>query len=750
MQKLIKICLLPVLFALCAIASQAQAVNISVNAFSGEENRRALRVEVRLSAPIAVPVTVNYATTDGTARAGEDYIASSGTVTVPAGQRFQTFDITVIDDDIYECGCDETLFINISNPSVGTITQGTATMRIADDERRPTAFVNMVAEGLEGNAGQRGNISFTVTLSSRSVFTSEFSILTMPNGTATPDVDYEPRSTISTAIRFSVPPLTRTATFSLPVIIGDNQLEPDETINLFLNPGANMDGNAGRSFTGVILDDDAPAFVSVLKFAPHNISASEHAGFATVTVNRTNNLFNDIAVDYETVDDFNLLLCANRVPNQRCDYTLTRGTLRFASGETQKTFTVPIVDDMYPEAPGFNSPNEAIAVRLVNLPANAIVGGLSEVARIFTTDGKLLSPNAGQYTAGLTPEQAGGGSTTASLFASVTLNQDETAATISVSSFFGAFNPFITLNGPAYFGETGPVIAGNSGVPAEFTVFLTPLQVQQLKAGLLYLTATDFFNNPVRGQIIGNPLEDPRRFVRQHFLDFLNRTPDAATENLLFDQLRQCGTDVECLRNRRIEVSSAFFEGEYNDLGSYILRLNKLSFGENPNYRMSYAQFMPARARAASLGGVAAGQANYLQNLLNSEAFTTRYPANMGKVAFVDAILENVLLGTGYQIRGRNRAKLIVAMNHGGREQMLNTLLADEIFRALTQHPTVALLQVFGYQRRDPNEAEYQALLTKLGQTGRISDIVCAALTSQDYQERFSLTAPRNSSECPQ
>ena len=121
MQKLIKICLLPVLFALCAIASQAQAVNISVNAFSGEENRRVLRVEVSLSAPVAVPVTVNYATADGTARAGEDYIASSGTVTVPAGQRFQSFDITVIDDDIYECGCDETLFINISNPSSGTI-----------------------------------------------------------------------------------------------------------------------------------------------------------------------------------------------------------------------------------------------------------------------------------------------------------------------------------------------------------------------------------------------------------------------------------------------------------------------------------------------------------------------------------------------------------------------------------------------------------------------------------------------------
>ena len=77
-------------------------------------------------------VTVDYATSDGTAVAGSDYSAASGTLTFNAGDTSQTVQVTVLTDS--EDESQETLTLTISNPSQATLDDGTGTGTIENGE----------------------------------------------------------------------------------------------------------------------------------------------------------------------------------------------------------------------------------------------------------------------------------------------------------------------------------------------------------------------------------------------------------------------------------------------------------------------------------------------------------------------------------------------------------------------------------------------------------------------------------------
>ena len=77
-------------------------------------------------------VTVDYATSDGTAVAGSDYTAASGTLTFNAGDTSQTVQVTVLTDS--EDESQETLTLTLSNPSQATLDDGTGTGTIENGE----------------------------------------------------------------------------------------------------------------------------------------------------------------------------------------------------------------------------------------------------------------------------------------------------------------------------------------------------------------------------------------------------------------------------------------------------------------------------------------------------------------------------------------------------------------------------------------------------------------------------------------
>jgi large repetitive protein len=89
---------------------------------------------VSLSSPSTKPITVNYATFDGTATAGIDYTASSGTLTFAPGITSQTIIVAVIGDRIDEV--DEIFSINLTGATNATITDAQGVGSITDDDDR--------------------------------------------------------------------------------------------------------------------------------------------------------------------------------------------------------------------------------------------------------------------------------------------------------------------------------------------------------------------------------------------------------------------------------------------------------------------------------------------------------------------------------------------------------------------------------------------------------------------------------------
>ena len=118
----------------------AGPVGISVADARVDENEgAALSFAVTLSRAATGPVTVEYATSDGTATAGVDYTATSGTLTFQSGDTSKTISVAVLDDSHDEG--EETLTLTLSNASGGRVTDGEATGTIENRDPMPRAFL---------------------------------------------------------------------------------------------------------------------------------------------------------------------------------------------------------------------------------------------------------------------------------------------------------------------------------------------------------------------------------------------------------------------------------------------------------------------------------------------------------------------------------------------------------------------------------------------------------------------------------
>ena len=117
--------------------SQAVEPGLSIGDATIKEGNRATRraiFTVSLSPASTKPVTVDYATANGTAAAGSDYLAKSGTLAFPPGTTTQRIVVHVLGDKKNEPN--ETFFVNLSNATNATIADGQGRGTIHDDDRR--------------------------------------------------------------------------------------------------------------------------------------------------------------------------------------------------------------------------------------------------------------------------------------------------------------------------------------------------------------------------------------------------------------------------------------------------------------------------------------------------------------------------------------------------------------------------------------------------------------------------------------
>jgi beta-glucanase (GH16 family) len=104
----------------------------SISPFEGDAPTSTVTFKVNLSRAFEQDVTVDFATSDGTAGAPSDYIAKTGTLTIPAKNTEGSIAITVVGDTLKEA--DETFSVTLSNPKNATIATGVGTATVRNDD----------------------------------------------------------------------------------------------------------------------------------------------------------------------------------------------------------------------------------------------------------------------------------------------------------------------------------------------------------------------------------------------------------------------------------------------------------------------------------------------------------------------------------------------------------------------------------------------------------------------------------------
>ena len=226
----------------------------SINITVDEDDSQAT-LSVELSQASTVTVTVDYATSDNTAEAGDDYTETSGTLTFAAGETVMAIIVPILDDAIYETL--ERFNVTLSNPAGATLPAFPgAQINIALDESPPTASIDdvTVSEGA-------GTMTLTLNLSHESSRRTPYRTQTSYiGGTATQGADYVNFISGGEA-RITVPAGDTQATLDI-TITDDTAGESSETITIRWDndPTGGNNGDATPdtiNFTGTITDNDS-------------------------------------------------------------------------------------------------------------------------------------------------------------------------------------------------------------------------------------------------------------------------------------------------------------------------------------------------------------------------------------------------------------------------------------------------------------------------------------------------------------
>lgn len=275
------------------------------------------------------------------------------------------------------------------------------------------------------------------------------------------------------------------------------------------------------------------------------------------------------------------------------------------------------------------------------------------------------------------------------------------------------------------------------------------------------------FTNPIWNQSAtfstsptANASDASQFFVAQHYLDFLNRDPDAAGLAFWIDQLESCGGDPDCPQARRDNVSAAFFLSiEFQETGYLAYRAYKASFGDisSPTVPVpvTFPQLMTDTQRIGRnvivnvgdwQGLLETNKVAFFTGWVQRPEFIARFPVGMNAAAFVNTLNGN----TGNSLTPLETQTLISQFNNTtqGRAAAVRQVSENAEFTRREKNRAFVLMQYFGYLRRNPNDPPeltldfqgYNFWLSKLNQfQGNFvqAEMVKAFIVSGEYRQRF-------------
>ena len=296
-------------------------------------------------------VSVQYATSDGTATAGSDYTAASGTLTFADGETSKSFTVSTTQDSAVEG--DETFVLALSSPTGGAAlgSPDQAVVVIQDDDVDPAGELQFSASNYtiyenEGTA--------TITVQRVNGTTGSVSVdYATSYGSATPGSDY---TETSGTLTFADGETSKSFTVT---ILDDSLTENAETVNLALTNATGGAALGSPDQATLTIYDDEISPPGEFHFHQSGYSVDEDAGTATITVERVNGSSGTAAVNYATSDG---------TATAGSDYTAASGTLTFADGETSKSFIVTILNDSLTEG------DETVTLTLSGATGGATLG----------------------------------------------------------------------------------------------------------------------------------------------------------------------------------------------------------------------------------------------------------------------------------------------------------------------------------------------------------------------------------------
>jgi hypothetical protein len=261
-------------------------------------------------------------------------------------------------------------------------------------------------------------------------------------------------------------------------------------------------------------------------------------------------------------------------------------------------------------------------------------------------------------------------------------------------------------------------------------------------------------NNP----FLSNPF-----FVKQQYLDFLNREPDTGGFTAWLNVLNDCGpaqgglgSPVGC---DKVHVSSGFYRSpEFTDRGYFVYRFYEASLGRLPKY----TEFVPD---VASLSGFASEQeqqqniSDFIAAFMQRGEFFTRYTGLTTTAASAAQFVAKLEQTTGVTLPETipqqqpnqppqyTRTQLISRMSGGQAtaEQTLRAFVEQQVIYDKFFFRGFVAMQYFGYLRRDPDMAGYNDWVDVLEngrasagiQKGNYRHLIFGFLYAPEYRERF-------------
>ena len=223
-----------------------------------------------------------------------------------------------------------------------------------------------------------------------------------------------------------------------------------------------------------------------------------------------------------------------------------------------------------------------------------------------------------------------------------------------------------------------------------------------------------------------NPIDDPAFFVRQQYLDFLNREPDPAGSAFWINEITSCAGNAACIEVKRINVSAAFFlSNEFQRTGMLAFLSNKAAFGNRPTgapVPVLYGEFEKETQQLQK--DLVFGQPNfdaqleankqaYFNDFVTRPEFVAKFSA-LTDTAYVDSLLAsagidppNVRLFTATLTNSQEVPPTVPTLSGGG-ARLASSGTAKFTFNAaqtaMTFTATINNIDVGGAQTVDTND----------------------------------------------